>query len=184
MTSKSGVSIFDAARVYNCTQDMSWQENVTGHLLRPDETVGQTSSPADSSYLRVTFTNEGASSSTIRTDEINNRLITGMDFGIHLTRTHILDNAFTQFVLAGFFLCIEQEPRGLSHGLEDHFNHIWRYLEPFRAIYSHLVHFEAIWCHLETFGAIWSILSHLETVGAILSHLEPFEAIFSYLDPC
>ena len=110
---KVSFTFFDSARVYNCIQDMSWQENVTGHLLRPDETVGQTSSPADSSYLRVTFTNEDASSSTIRTDEISNRLITGMDFGIHLTRTHFLDNVFTQFVLAGF-LADPGKARGCS----------------------------------------------------------------------
>ena len=28
----------------------------------------------------------------------------------------------------------KQEPRGTSHGLEDYLDHIWRYLEQFRAI--------------------------------------------------
>ena len=65
----------------------------------------------------------------------------------------------------------QQEPRGSSHGLKDYLDHIWIYLELFRAIYNQLKLFGAIWCHLKPIGATWI---HLELLGAIGSHLKPF----------
>ena len=63
------------------------------------------------------------------------------------------------------------------------FDHIWRYLELFRAIHSNL---KKKWSHLVPFGDIWSCMSYLEpfgALGAIWNNAWPYEGISSNLEP-